>query len=922
MNKQSIIVNIIIVFILGIILAKPATSTRVFAQAEENPWTEPINLSNSGSATNPGIVVDSNGITHVVWQDVFSGYLYSRQEDGYWTEPVIVEFPFTEVIPYLVSDSSGYIHAFWIDGQDGSLNYSRVTSTDVGVSNGWKSTISLSDSVVDFSVSIIDPSHIHLAFIRNEEDETQSGGVYYMGSMDSGATWNPQIAIDQSKYLRSATKENSNVQIASTLVGDTENVFVVWDNRSLERIFLSKSYDGGLNWTTPLEVDGPGINTITISPYNIMIDVSGKQILLVWQAGLQSGFACTQHYQWSDDLGATWSDFHVMLDQFVGCAQENKLFPLSGGTRLLQTVFDDEVYLLAWDGTAWSEPQPQSNLYSFLDPFTENTVNFRCRQYAVQDGDRLNVVGCDTIGDSDIWWTTRTLDDISSWFAPPSAWSQPIKIAESKYEVSTPVVIMDNEGKPFVFWIQEEQTSRGAVQRAIYAASSEIDGWSQPARIIKSPDNYVQHMSLASDAGGRIFLAWEGGRSGELYFSTANIQNAISPLEWIEPVELPVTQGFGRSPSIQVSQVGTIYIAYAVSLNEGRGIYLLTSDDGGMTWSTPKLVFNAGDAGWQMVDSPQLALGNDMLHLLWTQNTIVGNGGTIGLYYANSKDSGQTWTAPSQVVAQPIWASQIQASSDQVAHRLWMDLHAQGSTNLYHEASFDNGITWGPTTNLTKFGEVPGPFYLVSQDDITHLLQIVNETGGKSVMSNLVWQKDHWISNVDLHIDGTIQGVYSISADIDPEGFLGAVLIAQKPEESDIETSAGYQLLYLKQLDSAEGETNPSTARATPTPNETIVALQTQDIASTVASTVQTQGTAPLEPQITPGSTTTPTELTPATQLTPIPATDVSNPVPTMNNTENPGEPTSTMNVFILAGMIAFLVVGTGIVISLFSTRR
>jgi hypothetical protein len=122
------------------------------------------------------------------------------------------------------------------------------------------------------------------------------------------------------------------------------------------------------------------------------------------------------------------------------------------------------VYLLAWDGTAWSEPQAQSILYSFLDPFTEDTVNFRCRQYAVQDGDRLIVVGCDTIGDGDIWLATRNLDDISTWFASPSAWSQQVIIAESKYEVIDPFVILDGET---VFLDTREHTSRGAVQRAI-----------------------------------------------------------------------------------------------------------------------------------------------------------------------------------------------------------------------------------------------------------------------------------------------------------------------------------------------------------------------------------------------------------------------------------------------------------------------
>ena len=39
------------------------------AQSSVDPWTKPLNLSHSGVATHPGLVVDSQGVLHVVWQD-------------------------------------------------------------------------------------------------------------------------------------------------------------------------------------------------------------------------------------------------------------------------------------------------------------------------------------------------------------------------------------------------------------------------------------------------------------------------------------------------------------------------------------------------------------------------------------------------------------------------------------------------------------------------------------------------------------------------------------------------------------------------------------------------------------------------------------------------------------------------------------
>jgi hypothetical protein len=251
-----------------------------------------------------------------------------------------------------------------------------------------------------------------------------------------------------------------------------------------------------------------------------------------------------------------------------------------------------------------------------------------------------------------------------------------------------------------------------------------------------------------------------------------------------------------------------------------------------------------------------------------------------------------------------------------------MDLNAQTSTNLFHEASFDNGVTWGPTTNLTKFGEVPGTFYLASQGDITHLLQIVNETGGKSVMSNLVWENDQWVRDDDLRIDGTIQGENSISADIDPQGLLGAAVIAQKPEQSETGTSVIYEILYVKQLNPSREETNASTIQPTPLATEPIVTPQTQEVEPTDSPPGQIQVTPPVDQQNTPEPTIIPTESTSSVDLTPTPETGVSSPVPTVINSESPASSPSTMNVFILAGIVAILVVGTGLVISLYSARR
>jgi len=47
------------------------------AQIDENRWTEPINLSQSGSTTDPKLIVDANGVVHAIWLDLNAGFIYN-----------------------------------------------------------------------------------------------------------------------------------------------------------------------------------------------------------------------------------------------------------------------------------------------------------------------------------------------------------------------------------------------------------------------------------------------------------------------------------------------------------------------------------------------------------------------------------------------------------------------------------------------------------------------------------------------------------------------------------------------------------------------------------------------------------------------------------------------------------------------------
>ena len=67
---QSIFAGLMAILFTGSVFN---TVPGVYAQSLQN-WSDPINQSNSGSPTDPVMVIDSDGVIHLVWVDAIEGY--------------------------------------------------------------------------------------------------------------------------------------------------------------------------------------------------------------------------------------------------------------------------------------------------------------------------------------------------------------------------------------------------------------------------------------------------------------------------------------------------------------------------------------------------------------------------------------------------------------------------------------------------------------------------------------------------------------------------------------------------------------------------------------------------------------------------------------------------------------------------------
>jgi hypothetical protein len=120
-----------------------------------------------------------------------------------------------------------------------------------------------------------------------------------------------------------------------------------------------------------------------------------------------------------------------------------------------------------------------------------------------------------------------------------------------------------------------------------------------------------------------------------------NPQAGSAVLTWSYDYPQPRTD-----PSIVASPSGSLFVAWADWATGDYDILFSRSDDDGATWSAPVRI-NDTPTGDQW--SATLAIDvNDVLHAAWYDQRT----GKINLYYANSKDGGQTWSPNLRITTQ------------------------------------------------------------------------------------------------------------------------------------------------------------------------------------------------------------------------------------------------------------------------------
>lgn len=651
------------------------------AQTTEPLWREPVNLSRSGAASQPQLLVYADGQMQAFWWDQFDGLMSAVYDGRAWSEPFAA--PITSYTlkspPQLLLDPTGTIHALWIDqAPGGALLHSRLAFGD-GL---WSLPVPLAASAVAFQVALASDDTLSVAYLRNVQNLDGAAGVYFTFLDPANPTWTQPVPVHTSPYYRLLTSENAWLTITPSQPQQGKSAIILaWQDIHSEQALYAASTDRGLTWSTaqPILAEEltPALPRLATLP-------DGAP-LLIWQA---AGRSTCQLYQqaWLPGDGA-WDMPAAIPLELSECPGMSSFHADAGLLYWLWGAETGQLTLAAWDPAReqWSEAQslPVSTELEQGDllQLTELAPVFHIGE--------LLLLGSDPTS-GDIWFTQAQSAALELAFPPPPPWLTSDRLSSEGLAATDPALVIDPTARIHLVW--SEGAQNGPAQQILYARldSNQPASQTRPSAIVTAnADELARQPALLLDETGWLHMAWSGGAQGEILYSRAALDQAASAAAWSPMQDLSDGQP-AAWPQLAADSAGRLYLLYVVPANEARGVYLTRSIDGGETWTTPEQIFDAAAAEWIMVGRPALAvlpslrLANHVeLHAAWSQAALPGTLPSRGIYYARAATNLSTldpltWPEPFEIAAQGYDAPRLVA--------------AAGSMHLFSLAS--DGALW------------------------------------------------------------------------------------------------------------------------------------------------------------------------------------------------------------------------------------
>ena len=125
----------------------------------------------------------------------------------------------------------------------------------------------------------------------------------------------------------------------------------------------------------------------------------------------------------------------------------------------------------------------------------------------------------------------------------------------------------------------------------VYAQSGII--WDQTIDVASSQFSNM-HPRIEVDGAGKPLIIWGNSNSQQVFFTRLNGNGFASPKK-LNPDTIPVFAASWAGPDLAANG-DTVYVVFKETPEHENGIYLVHSEDGGLTFSAPQRVEAIGDS--------------------------------------------------------------------------------------------------------------------------------------------------------------------------------------------------------------------------------------------------------------------------------------------------------------------------------------
>jgi ribosomal protein L40E len=164
---------------------------------------------------------------------------------------------------------------------------------------------------------------------------------------------------------------------------------------------------------------------------------------------------------------------------------------------------------------------------------------------------------------------------------------------------------------------------------------------------------------------------------------------------------LPKKVCSGYYPSL-VQLDGTIWLAYTTLEGGANEVRVTSSNDGGDTWSSPKVVFEA-KTEWVALGAQwtTFLLSNGELWLAWNANRNPA-GGTAEIWYTKSVDGGVTWSeAKKPYAGNAPWNGYNRPHLVEMQNKIW--LFVEHTESAEYMTTGNRGSSWSEPVEVTPY---------------------------------------------------------------------------------------------------------------------------------------------------------------------------------------------------------------------------